>query len=153
MAAMHMGNHPMLKLIQILEPIQTCNVLVCCREDIVGILKYMMIWKPSWSTSKDLLRRMGWSMVEAAMMNTSSVEVPVGQCVQMNILMWNCRSALNPDFRRRIFEMVVNHHPSIMVITETRVGGERAKRIIEELPFDGFLTTETIGYAGGLWIL
>ena len=73
-------------------------------------------------------------MVEVAMMNPSQVEFPVGQSVQMNILMWNCRSALNPDFTRRVFKMVVNHHPSIMVITKTRVGEERAKRIIEGLP-------------------
>ena len=45
MALMHMGNHPMLKLIQILTPVQTCDVLVCCKEDTIGILKYMMIWK------------------------------------------------------------------------------------------------------------
>ena len=78
MASMHMGNHPMLKLIQILTPIWTCDVLMCCREDIVGILKYMMIWKSNWSTSKDVPRRMGWSMVKAAMMNPNQVEVPVG---------------------------------------------------------------------------
>lgn len=29
MASMHMGNHPMLKLIQILTLVQTCDVLVC----------------------------------------------------------------------------------------------------------------------------
>ena len=92
-------------------------------------------------------------MVEAATMNPSQVEVPMGQFVKMNILMWNCRDALNPDFKRRVFEMAVNHHPSIMVITETRVGGTRAKKIIEGLPFDGFITTNTIGYTGGLWIL
>ena len=68
-------------------------------------------------------------MVEVAMMNPSQVEIPMGQSIQMNILMWNCKGALNPDFRRRIFEMVVNHHPLIMVITKTRVWGERAKRI------------------------
>ena len=60
---------------------------------------------------------------------------------------------LNPDFKRRVFEMAVNHRPSIMVITETRVGGSRAEKIIEGLPFDGYITTETIGYAGGLWTL
>ena len=49
--------------------------------------------------------------------------------------------------------MVANHRPSIMVITETKVGGERAEKIIEGFPFDGFITTDTIGYAGGLWIL
>ena len=82
----------------------------------------------------------------------NKAEVLISQLVRMNILMWNCRGALNPDFKRRVFELVVNHRPSIMVITETKVGGERAKKIIEGLPF-GFITTGTIGYAGGLWIL
>ena len=49
--------------------------------------------------------------------------------------------------------MAVNHYPFIMVVTETRVGCDRAERIIEGLPFDGYSTTDTIGYARGLWIL
>lgn len=49
--------------------------------------------------------------------------------------------------------MVVNHHLAIMVIMETRVGGDRAERIIEGLPFYGFFATNTIGYAEGLWLL
>lgn len=68
----------------------------------------------------------------------------------MNILMWNCKGALNLNFKRRVFETVMNHRPLIMVITETKVGGERTRKIIEVLPFDGFITTDTIGYAGGL---
>ena len=91
-------------------------------------------------------------MIEVATMNPSQAEYPLDQCAKMNVLMWNFRGALNPDFKRRIFEMAVNHRPVIMVITETRVGGSRVERIIEGLPFDGFITTETIGYAEGLWI-
>ena len=49
--------------------------------------------------------------------------------------------------------MAVNHRRSIMVITKTKVGGDRAGRIIEGLPFDGSITTDTIGFAGGLWLL
>lgn len=49
--------------------------------------------------------------------------------------------------------MVVNHHPDIMVITETRVGGDRARRIIEDLLFDGCFVTNKIGYTGRLWLL
>ena len=45
LALAHMGNHPMLKLIQILVLIKRCDLLLCCREDTMGILKYMMIWK------------------------------------------------------------------------------------------------------------
>ena len=50
-------------------------------------------------------------------------------------------------------EIMVNHFPSILILTETRVGGVRAAKIIEELPFDGLFVTETVGYAGGLWLL
>ena len=49
--------------------------------------------------------------------------------------------------------MTINHRPSIVFVTETRVGGDRASKIIEGLPFDGYITTDTIGYAGGLWML
>lgn len=37
--------------------------------------------------------------------------------------------------------------------TETRVGGDRAARIIEDLLFDRSIVTDTIDYAGGLWLL
>lgn len=46
--------------------------------------------------------------------------------------------------------MPMNHNPSIMVTMKTRVGRDRVGRIIVNLPFDGFLTTNTTGYAGGL---
>lgn len=59
MVTAHMGNHSMLKLVQIPAPVKGCNVLICYREDVVGILKYLMIWKLEWKSSKDLLRRLG----------------------------------------------------------------------------------------------
>ena len=39
--------------------------------------------------SKDLLRRMGWSMVGATIMNPNphEIEVPLSQFVKMNILL------------------------------------------------------------------
>ena len=49
--------------------------------------------------------------------------------------------------------MTINYRPAIFVVTEMRVGEDRAAKIIERLPYDGFITTDTIGYAGGLWIL
>ena len=68
----------MLKLIQILAPVKRCDLLIYCKEDTMGILKYMMIWKPEWNSSKDLLRRLGWTMVDAAMMNPNPVKVLLG---------------------------------------------------------------------------
>ena len=40
-----------------------------------------------------------------------------------------------------------------MVVTETRVGGDKVGKIIKGLPFDRYITMDTIGYARGLWML
>ena len=36
---------------------------------------------------------------------------------------------------------------------EMRVGGDKAKEIIDRLLFDGAILAETIRYAGGIWLL
>ena len=72
---------------------------------------------------------------------------------KMNILVWNCRGAMKPLFRKTVMDLVDWHNPIIMVITETRLSGARANEIIETLPFDGAMVTDTIGFAGGIWIL
>ena len=41
----------------------------------------------------------------------------------------------------------------LMVITETRLSGARAVEMIESLPFDGLVVADTIGFAGGIWLL
>ena len=46
--------------------------------------------------------------------------------------------------------MTINHCPFILVVTEMKVGGDKAEKIIEGLPFDGYITMDTIVYAGGL---
>jgi len=68
----------------------------------------------------------------------------------MNIIVWNCKGTLKPSFLKHVSEPVHNHNPTILVVMETRIGGERAKEIANRMPFDGAFHTETIGYAGGL---
>lgn len=41
----------------------------------------------------------------------------------------------------------------MLVVMETRVGGNRAKEIIDRLHFDGSVYADTIGYSSGLWLL
>lgn len=60
---------------------------------------------------------------------------------------------MKPSFQKHVDELVRNHNLTILVVMETHVGGDRAKEIIDRLPFDGFMHTDTIGYAGGLWML
>lgn len=92
-------------------------------------------------------------MMEVTTLFPSLIEVPIGGFVKMNILLLNYRGALNANFKIRILEMVMNHHQAIMVTTKTRARGERVERIVEGIPFNGFYATDTIGYAGGLWLL
>ena len=71
----------------------------------------------------------------------------------MNTIIWNCRGALKPSFQSHVRELVQNHDPAILVLMETKIGGDRAKEISGRLPFDEAFHTDTIGYAGGLWML
>lgn len=84
---------------------------------------------------------------------------PINECpsphqiLSMNIIFWNCRGALNPNFYQSVDNIIHAHSPSILVITETRVGGAKAKAITDRLPFDGAAHADTMGYAGGIWLL
>ena len=71
----------------------------------------------------------------------------------MNIIVWNCRGALKPNFQDYVHDLVHQYDPAIFVITETHVGGDRARDITDRLPFDGAIHTETVGRVGGLWLL
>ncbi|XP_050280312.1 uncharacterized protein LOC126721302 [Quercus robur] len=71
----------------------------------------------------------------------------------MNIIIWNCRGVPKPTFQSHVRELVRNHDRAILVLMETKIGGERAREISSRLSFDGAAHTDTIGYAGGLWML
>ena len=71
----------------------------------------------------------------------------------MNILIWNCRGSMKPQFRKTVMDLVEWHSPILMVITETRMSGARANEIIETLPFDRHAVADTVGFAGGIWLL
>ena len=73
--------------------------------------------------------------------------------VSMNLVIWNCRGALKPSFQNHVRDLVALHDPAIFAVMETHVGGDRAKDITDRLPFQGAIHTDTIGFAGGLWLL
>lgn len=71
----------------------------------------------------------------------------------MNIMVWNYRGALSPNFRQTIMDMVKENALDILIVTETRIGGDRAKEITDRLSFDSAIHIDTIGFAGGLRVL
>ncbi|XP_075658740.1 uncharacterized protein LOC142628551 [Castanea sativa] len=102
----------------------------------------------------NLVRKMGWIlMAEARLLPPFDDRRSLSHWSVMNIIAWNCRGALNPEFQNHVRELVQHHNPAMLIVMETRVGADRAKEITDRLPFDEAIHTETIGYAGGLWLL
>ena len=102
----------------------------------------------------ELVRKTGWNLMEEAKYLLSFDECPtLNHCLVMNIITWNCRGALKPSFQNHVGDLVHNHDPTIMIIMETRIGGDRAKDINDRLPFNSAIHIDTIGFTGGLWIL
>lgn len=60
---------------------------------------------------------------------------------------------LKPNFQDHVRDLVQNHNLAIFVAMETWIGGDRAKEIMDRLPFNGAICTDTIGYAGGGGVL
>ena len=50
-------------------------------------------------------------------------------------------------------DLVEWHSPLLMVITEMRLSRAKVDEIIEHLLFDGATVADTIGFAGGIWLL
>lgn len=70
-----------------------------------------------------------------------------------NILAWNVRGAASSDFRRVFVNLVGRHKPNLVLLTKTRVGGDRAEQIISNLGYQAWFKVDPMGYAGGLWLL
>ena len=68
----------------------------------------------------------------------------------MNIIVWNSRGALKPNFQNHVRDLTRIHDPAIFVIMETKFGSERVRAVTNKLPFDGAIRTNTIGFSSGL---
>lgn len=120
----------------------------------LGVMEHVLVLKQGAGYTKKVLKDLGWTM-----MDQMQALPPIDECpspdmhLSMNIILWNCRGALNPNFHQSVENIISYHSPSMMIMTKTRVGRARAKKIIDRLPFDGAVHVDTVGYAGGIWIL
>ena len=71
----------------------------------------------------------------------------------MNLIIWNCRRTLNPTFCNNVIDLTRIHNLAILILTETKASGDRAKRTVDRLPFNGAIFANTIGLSSGLWLL
>ena len=66
----------------------------------------------------------------------------------INVIIWNCRGVLKPNFQNHVRELVRNNNPAILVVMETHIGRERVREITDKLPFENAIHTDIIGFAG-----
>ncbi|GMY12064.1 receptor like protein 30 [Fagus crenata] len=60
------------------------------------------------------------------------------------------RGAGNPNFRRNFAELLRSHRPSIAILVETRVSGQRAEDISSMLGFNRVCRSDAVGFRGGI---
>uniref|UniRef100_A0A2N9HJ77 Reverse transcriptase domain-containing protein n=1 Tax=Fagus sylvatica TaxID=28930 RepID=A0A2N9HJ77_FAGSY len=110
---------------------------------------------PEFEERKEMWPEKAWNSLEAegTLFPTTNPPFMSSNEVGVNILTWNCREVLNPCFRKALLDTLHINNPKILILTETKLGGDRAAELAQSFPFDGFLCTNTIGFAGGIWIL
>ena len=106
------------------------------------------------TTPKNVWKLLGW-ILRVVVKNLPLVDVCplLDHILLMNIIAWNCRGARKLAFKSYVKKLVRNHDLAILIVMETRIEGDMVKEITDELPFDGAIHTDTIGYAGGLWLM
>lgn len=66
----------------------------------------------------------------------------------MKVLVWNCRGVGNNNFRHNFTELTRIHCPSITVLVETKIFGQRAVDVSSILGFDSVCRSEVEGFHG-----
>ena len=108
-----MGNLSLIKLLQFSMPTIACTLDILSKQAQFGILKHSMNLFPSVLRERNELRQ-AWKLKEIG-------EEPSSMCFDsrispnpiMNILIWNCRGAMKPTFKKTVMDLVEWHQPVI----------------------------------------
>ena len=71
----------------------------------------------------------------------------------MDCLFWDCRGANKLNFRCSIRYILKKFNTDFLALFETHVGGERARKICQNLGFDNSFRVDATGQSGGIWLL
>ncbi|OIS98976.1 hypothetical protein A4A49_60969, partial [Nicotiana attenuata] len=75
--------------------------------------------------------------------------IPV--CSSMKIMLWNCRGAHGPEFRRNLRFLLDWNNPTILFLTETRM--EDHAPLLHDFNFTDLVQVAAQGYLGGICVL
>lgn len=73
--------------------------------------------------------------------------------MMMNSMVWNARGAGSKEFVQDFKSLVKIHKPNLVGLVETRVGRDRANKIVRRLGFSNWRIFDGRGFSGGIWIL
>lgn len=73
--------------------------------------------------------------------------------VKESILFWNCRGAGSREFLCEIKELMKEHHPSILILLESRISGATADGVCKKLGMRSWIRSKARGFSGGVWVL
>lgn len=71
----------------------------------------------------------------------------------MNCILWNCRGANKPTFRRSIRYILKKFKTNFLALFETHAGGDKAMKICQNLGFSNSFRVDAVGQSGGIWLL
>lgn len=71
----------------------------------------------------------------------------------MSVLLWNAKGIAREGFKRNIRQLIKDHKPEIIILTEIKVSRSNCEELIESLPFNSFEVVDPIGLSGGILIM
>ena len=147
------GNLHRVKMIQFVKAEINGTILIRVTQEMMGILNHSVtLFCKKLVTKPEMME--AWRLRGTE--DSSSMvcfDPSITPFKITNILIWNCRGAMKPQFRKIVMDFVEWHSPILLIITETRMSGARALKMIETLPFDGAEVTDTIVFVRGIWLL
>lgn len=70
-----------------------------------------------------------------------------------SLLSWNIRGAFSHDAKRKVRDLISNHHPSVFCVYETHGPFVKVEKFWHSMGFKPLFLQEAIGHSGGIWIL
>jgi len=106
------GNEVSKTLIRMCPTTKHFSLLISSREMQLGFLQHLITMAEGDNLSKKMLREMAWKLL--SVLDTQIDPEPVFSPISsfsMNILLWNCRGALNPRFHLALTSLINTHSP------------------------------------------
>uniref|UniRef100_A0A2N9FPJ3 CCHC-type domain-containing protein n=1 Tax=Fagus sylvatica TaxID=28930 RepID=A0A2N9FPJ3_FAGSY len=120
------GNRASIKLAQAAKCIPHFVIVIQCSERLSeGYLSYKFSMEAKLNTLWEMWPEKAWNALEAGgnLFPTNNPPFMSSNEIGVNVLTWNCRGVLNPCFRRALLDLLKINSPAILVLTETRLGG------------------------------